>query len=88
MKDFAYELNILLDNGESLDLQETKERVKKGTVLDWLAKRYPNSKYDTLFEDINNGPRKQSIVHFLQNNDRKINIKNNGVCYLLAIMLN
>jgi len=75
LKKFAFDLNILLDNNEFLDLKETEEHVEKESVLEWLAEIYPNEKYDTLFEEFNNGIRKNEINQGLLNSGRKINIK-------------
>ncbi len=80
---------MLLDQGEKLDLDETKKHVNERTVLDWLSYRFPDEKYNIILKPLTEGIRSKEISDFLWKHQGLVDrdISNNGLCYLIAIVL-
>ncbi|MGH2948246.1 MAG: hypothetical protein ACRDPC_18660 [Solirubrobacteraceae bacterium] len=85
----ASELTHLLDEGVRVDLEETRERLSNGTVLDWFEEQFKGEPH---YVDISlyDADERWTIMRALDNiavafnARRKFGVKNNGIALLHA----
>jgi hypothetical protein len=86
----GFELAALLDQGLSTDIEETKQRISNGTVLDWLAERYGGEPYGFDIGLYDDAERETITSAFAQISDavnarKKFGVDRNGIALLVAL---
>ncbi len=87
----AGQLNYLLDRGYyNIPVAEMKKKIRDGSVFDFLKKKSMDDYLDLSLIDSND--RKELLEHFSSmadviDEDRKMGVMNNGVCLLLAYVI-
>jgi hypothetical protein len=88
----AFELTNLLDDGLVVDIDEVRQRLDDGTVLDWLQEQFggdPHNFDPSLYSD----EERRIVVGALNNiavavdARRKFGVENNGLTLLLALAI-
>lgn len=85
----AFQFNMLLDQGEKISLEETRERISDGSLLDWLDDRYGKEPHYLDLSLYGTAERQTILESFqgLSNNvdaDRKLGVSHNGISLCLA----
>jgi len=81
----GFELNHLLDEGQTVSLEEVEKKIKAGVIFDWLSEKYSDidlslyapkdrEELNSFFDNLLNAVDAQ----------RKMGVKNNGLSLLLA----
>ena len=85
----GFYFNSLVDEGETLNLQETHEKIRSKSLFTWLKNNYGDKLDISLFSQDN----LNSIESFFEslsvatNERRKMGIEHNGLCLLVAYCL-
>lgn len=82
----AKQLVSLLDAGKKLDIDETHQHIRNGTLFSWLEEKFPDR--------VDMSQHHESDLLFMQqqfalwskvvDERRKLEIKHNGICLLIA----
>ncbi len=81
----AFELNALLDRGESLKIEDVKARIDDGSLLVWIKGEYPNLTTGSF--DVIEGNEALELFAYLAGDvdeGRKFGIESNGLALLVA----
>jgi hypothetical protein len=85
----AWEANAMLDAGESLDIDETREHIQDGQLIDWFARRFSEktdlSLYET--EDKSETARVLASIDNVANSRRKFGVERDGLSLIVALCL-
>ena len=85
----AFEANAMLDRGKSLDIDETREKIDGGDLIDWFAESFPGEVDMSLYDDND----KREATHVLAeisggaNARRKFGVENGGLQLIIALCL-
>jgi hypothetical protein len=88
----GFELNHLLDQGLSVDIDETRERLDQGTVFEWLEEQFAQEPYYldlSLYEQ----EERETIIRAFQSISnavdarKKFGVERNGIALLVAFCL-
>jgi hypothetical protein len=85
----AFEANAMLDRGQSLDIEETREKIDEGDLIDWFAESFPGEVDMSLYGDED----KRATAHVLAeisggvNAHRKFGVENGGLQLIVALCL-
>jgi hypothetical protein len=85
----AFEANAMLDRGRSLDIDETREKLDGGDLIDWFAESFPGEVDMSLYGDDD----KRETAHVLAkisggvNSRRKFGVENGGLQLIIALCL-
>ena len=82
-----YLFNIMLDSGkyDALTIEEIKEKLRDGTITDYLKSQYPNADFSLIEPE-----EWKYLTHFwneqadITNERRKMGVSNRGVCLLVG----
>ena len=82
-----FRLNALIDEGESVGVNEVSDHIQDGTLFQWLAERFP--RLDLSLYQPNVLYPAEVMLEVLQRIDNaagasKFRVSNNGLCQLLA----
>jgi len=87
----AFQFNLLLDQGETLPVEEVQEKIEGGTLFGWLEDRYgrePHFLDLSLYEDQERGTILAAFQELLGvNADRKFGVTRNGISLCLAFCI-
>ena len=87
----AFQLNYLLDRGYyEMPIDEMKAKIRDGSLFDFLKKKSMDDYFDLSIFDSND--KKELLESFDRmanaiDEDRKMGVKNNGICLLLAYVI-
>ena len=82
----CFELNSLLDRGQTLNPGETWAHIEDGSLFDWLKETFKNDFDLSLYT----AEELTELIEFLQslvglNTRKKMGVENNGISILLAL---
>ncbi len=87
----AFQFNMLLDQGETLPIEEVQEKIEDGSLFGWLEDRYAK---EPCFLDLSlyEAQERGTIVAAFQellgvSADRKFGITHNGISLCLAFCI-
>jgi hypothetical protein len=85
----VWQLLPLLDEGETLDVEETSAHIQDGTIFDWLRERFPFPKMDLSSYTPEGAYPPQEVIEELERIDNGVGpsdlgINNNGLAQLVA----
>lgn len=85
----GFYFNALVDEGESLDLQETHEKIRSKSLFKWLKEKYADSLDISLFSEteLNQIEAFFDSLSVSVNERKKMGVENNGLCLLVAYCL-
>ena len=85
----GFYLNSLIDKGEFIELEETRDHIENKSLFSWLKKKYEYSMDISLYtsEELN-----EIIVFFeglsnTEDEEKTFGVSKNGLCFLLAYCL-
>lgn len=82
----GFYLNSLVDSNESLDLEETHDKIRTKQLFNWLTKLYPQDLDVSLYT----ADELRKIEDFFESlsisvdEERKMGVSQNGLCLLVA----
>lgn len=84
-----FELNMLVDEGKSMPLKETKQLCQEKRIFEELERRFPSEETDLNLSLLKPEVRKELSDIFEDmaiaiNEKRKLGVENNGLCLLIA----
>lgn len=87
----AFQFNLLLDQGETLPIEDVQEKIEDGSLFDWLEERYgkePHFLDLSPYEDQERGTILAAFQELLGvNADRKFGVTRNGISLCLAFCI-
>ncbi|NLP59399.1 hypothetical protein [Lutibacter sp. B1] len=85
----GFYINSLVDEGETLDLNETHEKIRNKTLFKWLKEKFPEKLDISLYteEELNAIESFFESISVAVDEDRKMGITKNGLCLLVAYCL-
>lgn len=85
----GFHFNSFIDNGDVLDLKETHKRIRDKAIFPWLKDKYGDRLDISLFspEDLNSFEAFFESLSISTDENKKMGVKNNGLCLLLAYCL-
>ena len=85
----GFYFNSLVDDGETLNLEETHQKIRSKTLFNWLQVKYPDRLDISIFspDGLNNIESFFESLSIATNEKRKMGIQKNGLCLLVAYCL-
>jgi hypothetical protein len=85
----AWEANSMLDQGETLDIDETRAKIESGELIDWFAERFASETDMSLYgpDDRNEAARVLADIDGGVDARRKFGVENGGLQLIVALCL-
>lgn len=85
----GWEANAALDRGEGLDIDETREHIRDGTLIDWLADQFSEQSDFSLYTDEDRPETARVLAEIEGGVDarRKFGVERNGLSLITALCL-
>jgi hypothetical protein len=83
----AWEANAMLDRGETLDIEETRQKIHDGTLVDWFAMTFGDQTDMSLYneEDRRETARVLAEINGGVNARRKFGVERGGLQLIIAL---